>query len=184
VNRPVHFSPEAQHWLGVFFPGTPHDSSRLPEQVAAWLRPYGPTRDAGIGPNSRCVALVRERNGQQLRLNLFPSLARDGRTLVLELETAPETARAALGRRLTRREIEVLLQVEQGKTNDETAAALGISRLTVRTHLEHIFEKLRVPSRTAAVTQFRRLCERVTLGISGMIATLEGWLPAISPVTT
>ncbi|HEX9781455.1 MAG TPA: hypothetical protein VGA56_01840 [Opitutaceae bacterium] len=38
------------------------------------------------------------------------------------------------------------------------AQHFGISPLRVRTHLEHLFDKLRVPSRTAAVTLFRHTC--------------------------
>lgn len=182
INRPIQFGPEARLWLERFFPAALRNALHLPEPVEAWLRRSGSLRDGAPSP-CRCDALVRERAGQWLRLNLFPSLARKSRTLVLELETTSHAAHAALNGRLTRREIEVLHQVEQGKTNEETAAALGISPLTVRTHLEHIFGKLRVPSRTAAVTHFRRLCERVTLGISGMIATLDGWFPAVSVVT-
>ena len=53
------------------------------------------------------------------------------------------------------REAIVLCDVE-GLSYEETAAALGISPLTVRCHLEHIFDKLRVQSRTAAVVRFRR----------------------------
>ena len=53
---------------------------------------------------------------------------------------------------LTAREAEVLGWVARGKTNAEIAAVLFISPLTVRTHLEHIFEKLGVRTRTAAVT--------------------------------
>ena len=52
---------------------------------------------------------------------------------------------------LTRREIEVLHLVTQGKTNKEIAAKLYISPLTVRTHLEHVYQKLGVGSRTEAV---------------------------------
>jgi DNA-binding CsgD family transcriptional regulator len=51
---------------------------------------------------------------------------------------------------LTRREVEILYLVTQGKTNKEIAAALYISPLTVRTHLEHIYQKLGVGSRTEA----------------------------------
>ncbi len=76
---------------------------------------------------------------------------------MLGLETMPGAAHSALAGRLTHREIEVLLQVEEGKTNVEAAAALGLSPLTVRYHLEHIFEKLHVSSRTGAVTVFRRM---------------------------
>lgn len=182
TNRPVQFGPKARLWIERFFRTASRNPLHLPDPVEAWLRRSG--RSTGTLSPCGCDALVRKRAGQWLRLNLFPSLTCEGRTLVLEFETTPNAAQAALNDCLTRREIEVLLQVEQGKTNEETAAALGISPLTVRTHLEHIFEKLRVPSRTAAVTHFRRLCERVTMGISGMIATLDGWFTAASVVTT
>jgi DNA-binding CsgD family transcriptional regulator len=51
---------------------------------------------------------------------------------------------------LTPREAEVLGWVARGKTNAEIAAALYISPQTVRKHLENIFEKLDVRTRTAA----------------------------------
>lgn len=56
----------------------------------------------------------------------------------------------ALG--LTRRETEVLLWVVAGKTNAEIGFILGISLRTVQKHLEHIFDKLGVETRTAAAT--------------------------------
>lgn len=52
---------------------------------------------------------------------------------------------------LTERELEVLQLVAEGLTNREIARRLFISPSTVRTHLEHVFEKLGVGSRTAAV---------------------------------
>ncbi len=54
---------------------------------------------------------------------------------------------------LTRRETEVLGLVASGKANQEIADLLYISPLTVRKHLEHIYEKLGVESRTGAVAR-------------------------------
>lgn len=51
---------------------------------------------------------------------------------------------------LSRREAEVLHEVGKGRTNDEIAEALGISLSTVKTHLERVFRRLGVASRTAA----------------------------------
>ena len=51
---------------------------------------------------------------------------------------------------LTAREIEVLRLVAAGRNNREIAAALVISEHTVARHLQNIYAKLGVPSRTAA----------------------------------
>ncbi len=52
---------------------------------------------------------------------------------------------------LTARETQVLELVAEGLTNAEVAARLVISRTTVRTHLENVFDRLGVHTRTAAV---------------------------------
>ena len=53
---------------------------------------------------------------------------------------------------LTEREIEVLEQVAKGLTNQQIATRLYITETTVGHHLERIFVKLGVLSRTAAVS--------------------------------
>jgi DNA-binding NarL/FixJ family response regulator len=45
----------------------------------------------------------------------------------------------------------VLHLVAAGHTNTQIARRLGLSEGTVRTHLENIYERLQVSSRTAAV---------------------------------
>jgi DNA-binding CsgD family transcriptional regulator len=57
--------------------------------------------------------------------------------------------------RLTRREREVMLCVADGLSNAEIASVLVVERSTVRKHLEHIYEKLGVRSRTAALAKLR-----------------------------
>jgi len=61
-------------------------------------------------------------------------------------------ARADAPGALSGREIEVLGAVAQGMSNKAIAAHLCISEATVKTHLLHIFAKLDVDDRTAAVT--------------------------------
>ncbi len=58
---------------------------------------------------------------------------------------------------LTSRETEVLLWVARGKTNRDIAEILGMSPRTVNKHLEHVFEKLGVETRTAAAAAAQRL---------------------------
>lgn len=58
--------------------------------------------------------------------------------------------RAGLPSGLTAREAEVLVRLAQGRSNPEIAAQLHVSRKTVSSHLEHIYIKLGVKTRTEA----------------------------------
>jgi DNA-binding NarL/FixJ family response regulator len=76
-----------------------------------------------------------------------------------ETVLAPPAATALLTRvrdpgpaGLTGREIEVLTEVAHGLTNEEIGRRLFIGAATVKTHLLHVFAKLGVDDRTAAVT--------------------------------
>jgi LuxR family maltose regulon positive regulatory protein len=62
---------------------------------------------------------------------------------------------------LTDRELELLGRLAAGRTNRELARELFVSENTVKTHLKHIYAKLDVSTRTAAVERAR------TLGILG-----------------
>jgi DNA-binding CsgD family transcriptional regulator len=65
--------------------------------------------------------------------------------------------RAELGTlSLTPRELDVLRLAAEGHTRPEIAKSLGIGPATVKTHFEHIFEKLDVPDRAAAVAEALR----------------------------
>jgi DNA-binding NarL/FixJ family response regulator len=72
---------------------------------------------------------------------LAPSVAA---RLVTQLRTPAQDA-------LSDRELEVLSLIAEGETNRGTAARLFISEATVKTHLLHIYEKLGVNDRAAAV---------------------------------
>ena len=60
--------------------------------------------------------------------------------------------RAPAQEKLSARELEVLGLVAGGASNGDIARALHISEATVKSHLLHIFGKLGVADRTAAVT--------------------------------
>lgn len=61
---------------------------------------------------------------------------------------------------LTSRQWELLHLVAAGHTNGQIGRRLSISETTVRKHLEHIFERLQVTSRTAAVTRAFDIAQR------------------------
>jgi DNA-binding NarL/FixJ family response regulator len=81
---------------------------------------------------------------------LDPSVT--GRVLRVYRSAAPERARpdAALDA-LTARELEVLALIGRGLTNAEIAARLVIGEGTIKTHVNHIFAKLELRDRAAAV---------------------------------
>ncbi|MFE4468988.1 response regulator [Leifsonia sp. NPDC056824] len=58
---------------------------------------------------------------------------------------------------LSARELEVLELVAEGASNTDIAARLHITEATVKSHLVHVFTKLDVGSRTAAVSAARSL---------------------------
>jgi DNA-binding NarL/FixJ family response regulator len=56
-------------------------------------------------------------------------------------------------RALTERELEILQIIAKGLSNNEAAKVLSLSKATIRTHLEHIYQKLDVTNRVEAVTE-------------------------------
>jgi DNA-binding CsgD family transcriptional regulator len=108
---------------------------RLPDSLASWLRERqrttsGESLRIDAGERSLVVAFV------------------DGALLLEERQRMP---------RLTPREREILDLVAEGKTNAEIAERLWVSPGTVRSHLENVFAKLGVHTRTAAVARLRQL---------------------------
>jgi DNA-binding response OmpR family regulator len=77
---------------------------------------------------------------------------RDNEVLIRLNELNPQRDVARLGEKLglTQREAEVLLWVSYGKASSDISAVLEISPRTVQKHLERIYEKLGVETRSAA----------------------------------
>lgn len=88
-----------------------------------------------------------------------PSLARD---LLKHFRAGGEAAQpahpgdaaaAVAMRPLSDREKEILQLIAKGISNSEAAQILNLSKATIRTHLEHIYQKLEVTNRVEAVTE-------------------------------
>jgi DNA-binding NarL/FixJ family response regulator len=69
------------------------------------------------------------------------------------LDGTVEPGHSDSGSLLTDRELEILQIIAKGLSNNEAAKVLGLSKATIRTHLEHIYEKLDVTNRVEAVTE-------------------------------
>jgi len=115
-------------------------SGRLPDEIEAWLKCRSRRFDTAGALPSPDLPLAVERNGSRLLVR------RVGHLLLLREEEAL----------LTRREREIVDLLAEGRTNGEIAVALTVAPATVRKHLENIYEKLGVHTRTAAVARVQR----------------------------
>ena len=95
--------------------------------------------------------IILERDTKRLLGSVHPGDSDQELVITLREENRGDLIQAlstAFG--LTLREAEVLFWVVSGKTNREIGMILGSSRRTVDKHLEHVFEKLGVETRTSA----------------------------------
>jgi DNA-binding response OmpR family regulator/DNA-binding CsgD family transcriptional regulator len=134
-----------------------------PASLCDWVRarvaraPQEPAHDTG-GPGASapgggdtwsCVT-----GTQRLHCSLHPASAEDEWLVVLtESSNGAAIEALSLQFRLTAREAEVLYWVAQGKTNRDIGDILGTRPKTITKHLEHVFEKLGVETRTAAAAR-------------------------------
>ena len=143
-GRIVWQTPLARRLLHAYFA---NPETVAPEELLAWigtaLRARGELRE----PSPLLIAAGNKR----LLASFHDQSDDDGWLIVLREEndaSAIESLIAAF--RLTQREAEVLYWVVQGKTSKDIGDILGSSPRTVNKHLEHVFEKLGVETRTAA----------------------------------
>ena len=129
-------SPQATRWLDSGFA-----SAQPAEDGAAWLQsvPAGGEASAPLPDGRRLVARHMGQSGFSESMLLL-HVAAAGTAAAPRQPDVP----------LTPRESEVLSWLAKGKTNRDIADILGMSPRTVNKHLEHIFEKLGVETRTAA----------------------------------
>ncbi len=127
------------------------DGQRLAGPVADWLQAQAVLAATGRQPRPGGEPLQLSRGGRRVSLALHEA-AGDDEWLVVLTESHDRGAieSLALAWRLTAREAEVLHWVTQGKTNRDIGQILGTSPRTVTKHLEHVFQKLGVETRTAA----------------------------------
>jgi DNA-binding CsgD family transcriptional regulator len=118
---------------------------RLPEPIDRWMRtrlePSWATFDPG--------PLVLATSAHTLRLHLLQG--EDALTLMLECAATLQAPALRQDFGLTARERDILRWLAAGKSNAEIATILDIRPRTVHKHLEHMFRKLGVENRTAAV---------------------------------
>jgi len=153
-GRILDASPAAIRLLCRFFPDYATGSqSTLPSALFAW---FVRSRNWGL---DRSTINYRQhytlsRLGNRLSVHCAPDPDNLTNCFLLMKSERLDLSPAHLAQLpLTQREREVLTLVAAGKTNGEIATLLAISARTVQKHLEHIFEKLGVETRTAAAVR-------------------------------
>jgi DNA-binding response OmpR family regulator/DNA-binding CsgD family transcriptional regulator len=139
-SRIVWQTPLARQWMQKYFtlPETAAHTE-TPAVLAAWL--------AGGGAAPLTIA----RAASRLVFSLADGGGGEQWMIVLREESDGARVQALTSLfRLTQRESEVLHWVMMGKTNRDIGDILGTSPRTVNKHLEHVFHKLGVETRTAA----------------------------------
>lgn len=124
-----------------------------PEVRVLVLTTYGTDADITAAVDAGAVGYLLKDTGRHALCEAVRTAARGGAAL------SPTVASKVLalmrgdrGAALSGRELEVLSAVARGQSNKQIARALRLSEATVKTHLLHIYAKLDVRDRTAAVT--------------------------------
>jgi DNA-binding NarL/FixJ family response regulator len=139
-GTPLWQTRQAAEWMEKYFPGAQAVSEALPPPVTEWL-----ARVLTHIPNAESLVVTQGSDSLHLTVS-----QRNRELLLLLEEKHPGLAPSLDAYQLTPREMEVLTWLAKGKTNRDIAEILGMSPRTVNKHLEHIFVKLGVETRSAA----------------------------------
>lgn len=129
--------------------------SRHPDLPIVFMTGLGRTEDVVRGFAAGGTDYVTKPISAEVVCARIGAHVRTARTLARTrrlAEVARQSLPGAAGTGLTPREAEVLGWIGLGKSNRDIAEILGMSPRTVNKHLEHIYEKLGVENRTAAVS--------------------------------
>jgi DNA-binding NarL/FixJ family response regulator len=152
-GTPILRTRQAVRWLAEFFDLSESDPG-LPSTIRNWALERAVARS---GSNSGEANVLIEARGERRLVLTYAGSVTGGFLFKLEVERlGPEAVPLADAFNLTPRELEVLLWVSRGKTNRDIGDILGLSPRTVNKHLEHIYEKLGVETRTAAAAMAMR----------------------------
>jgi DNA-binding CsgD family transcriptional regulator len=141
----VHASTLARDLLGHYYPGRRDISGVLPEALAEWLR--------NCNPDMPAVTTVTGAYGR-LQVRAISGHTPQGWRVVLLDEVRGRLAPSVTSLRrlgLTDRQAQVLRLLCTGSRTEMIAQQLYVSPATVRKHLENIYTRLGVRSRTEAV---------------------------------
>ena len=148
-DRRIHLTTTlARQRLAEYFGRRPRNTNRLPTSLLDWVVQHD-RRPTALDDVPRPVApLVVTAGTKRLVVRLVGEPGR--RVLFLDEQYVDMSLATVEQLGLRRREAEILKWVAAGKRDGEIATILAISPRTVHHHLERIYRKLNVETRTAA----------------------------------
>ena len=139
-------------------------AGQVPDAVLEWLRHEAAVAAQGREPRTLSV----EKDERQLVLALQQRTGDDDLLIVMrEVSDAAVVQTLVQALKLTLREAEVLYWVAKGKTNRDIGDILGSSPATVKKHLERVYVKLGVETRTAAAGIAMARLRQLNVSIAG-----------------
>lgn len=136
--------------MQLYFPGT-HHFSQLPELLQSWVKYQIDRLRSADNLALPLLPLRIQQQNRQLTIRLTIDIPANNYLLILVEEAILSIVAALKLLELTQREAEILAGIIRGRSNQEIANDLRMSTNTVRKHLEHIYQKLGVQSRTEAI---------------------------------
>jgi DNA-binding CsgD family transcriptional regulator len=124
----------------------------LPATVFTWVKQQQLASARKANVTSPLIPLVLQQREKSLVIRCFT----DSHQMSLVLEEKEAALQPVGVSGLSRRETQVLEWVSRGKTNKEIGAILDVSPRTVQKHLEHVYRKLNVTTRTAAAANLHK----------------------------
>lgn len=145
----IAISEPATEMFGRYFAAALAEGDLIPADLAQWIETESCLTH--LARQVERAPFVVERDGKRLTIELRHDVITGDRLLVCTESDPAAKMRRLHHYALSSRQIETLLWLAKGKTNAEIAVILNISKRTVEKHLEHIFDKLGVETRAAAL---------------------------------
>jgi DNA-binding NarL/FixJ family response regulator len=144
-GRLLWCTPMAERAIARFAPGWDRNTPVLPALLRGGVQRL-------LGQENASGASIRIEQPQgTIELVVIDRLRTDEVLIQLnELDPKQDVLRLQAGLNITQREAEVLLWVSYGKSNSDISDVLTISPRTVQKHLEHIYDKMGVETRSSA----------------------------------
>jgi DNA-binding CsgD family transcriptional regulator len=148
-GKPIFISEYGRRLLERYFTGEKRKTNSLPDGLVRWIKQIESTAKSSDFKMPLAPLKIESQKGMLTIRFMYNSTTRE-KTLMLE-EKKLLSPKAFEKFNLTKRETEILFWITQGKADDIIATICNISLRTVHKHIQNIYTKLGVETRTSAM---------------------------------